>query len=241
MKRNSYNSLKREPLKNKRIICGIDEAGRGPVLGPMIICGICFEESKLSYLKELGVKDSKKLKKEKRTELAKILKREAYRFKLVEVSCVEIDDREKKKISLNKLEELKMVLILNHLKPDIIYIDAADVNEKRFGKSIHKELSYKPQKIISKHKADDLFPIVSAASILAKNRRDAIIDRLRNKYKELGYNDCGSGYASDQRSVNFLREWIKKHKNPPKFARKSWETTKKILEEEIYTKKLTDF
>lgn len=240
MKKNSVNSLEQE-LHSKKVVCGIDEAGRGPVLGPMVICGICFKESNLSFLTKIGVKDSKKLTKEKRTELAKLLKEAAINFKLIKVSCREIDDREQKRISLNKLEQLKMVEIINELKPDIIYIDAADVNEVRFGKLIESDLSYHPEKIISKHKADDLFPIVSAASILAKDRRDIIIDNLRREYTELGYNDCGSGYASDERSVAFLREWIKKHKKPPMFARKSWKTTKKILEEEVYTKKLTDF
>jgi ribonuclease HII len=234
------NSLEQK-LPNNKVVCGIDEAGRGPVLGPMIICGICFKESNLSFLTEIGVKDSKKLTKEKRAELAKVLKEKAINFKLIKVTCKEIDDREQKRISLNKLEQLKMVKIINKLKPDIIYIDAADVNEDRFGKLIKRSLSYCPEKIISKHKADDLFPIVSAASILAKNRRDGIIDDLRKEYIELGYNDCGSGYTSDGRSVSFLRDWIKKHKKPPKFARRSWETTKKILEEEVYTKKLTDF
>ncbi len=240
MKKSSVNSLEQE-LPSKKVVCGIDEAGRGPVLGPMIICGICFKESNLSFLKKIGVKDSKKLTKEKRTELAKLLKETAINFKVIKVSCREIDDREQKRISLNKLEQLKMVEIINELKPDVIYIDAADVNEARFGKLIERDLSYHPEKIISKHKADDLFPIVSAASILAKDRRDIIIDNLRKEYTELGYNDCGSGYASDERSISFLREWIKKHKKPPKFARKSWKTTKKILEEELYTKKLTDF
>jgi len=140
------------------------------------------------------------------------------------------------RISLNRLEELKMAQILNHLKPELVYIDAADVREERFGRSIAKLLNYSPKKIISKHKADDLYPIVSASSIIAKDMRDRLIEELKKNY-----GDFGSGYPSDERSTTFLREWIKKNKKAPPIARKSWETTKKIIREEIFNKKITDY
>jgi ribonuclease HII len=129
-----------------------------------------------------------------------------------------------------------MAEIIEELKPNIIYIDAADVNEARFGKSIQKLLKYSPIKIISKHKADDLYPIVSASSIIAKDTRDSIIEQLKKNY-----GDFGSGYTSDARSIEFLREWIKEKKKAPLIARKSWETTKKIIREEISNTKITDF
>jgi ribonuclease HII len=129
-----------------------------------------------------------------------------------------------------------MAQIINALKPDIIYLDAVDVDEDRYGKSIQNLLDYKPQKIISKHKADDLYPIVSAASIVAKDKRDSIIDGLAQKYGEIG-----SGYPSDKRTIVFLREWIKNNKSFPEFVRKSWETTKKIRREEKDNRKITDY
>jgi ribonuclease HII len=110
------------------------------------------------------------------------------------------------------------------------------VNEVRFGKSLQKLLKYSPTKIISKHKADDLYPIVSASSIIAKDERDSIIEELKKNY-----GDFGSGYPSDTRTTEFLREWIKEKKKAPPFARKSWETTKKIIREEISNTKITDF
>jgi len=137
---------------------------------------------------------------------------------------------------MNKLEELKMAEIINELKPDVIYIDAADVIEDRFKTSIQALLNYSPKKIISKHKADDLYPIVSASSIIAKDMRDRLIEELKKDY-----GDFGSGYPSDVRSTTFLREWVRKNKKAPPIARKSWETTKKIIREELYTKKITDF
>jgi ribonuclease HII len=228
-------SSKNQAIKQE-LICGIDEAGRGPVLGPMVICGVCFNNSKLNMLSEIGVKDSKKLSKKRRSELAKIIKDNCISYKTIIVDAQEIDAREEKRITLNKLEEIKMAKIINELQPDVIYIDAADVNEERFKKSIQKQLIYSPKKIISKHKADDLFPIVSASSIIAKDLRDNIIEDLKKKY-----GDLGSGYPSDIRSTEFLRNWIKTKKSVPHFARKSWETTKKIIREELSNTKITDY
>ena len=209
---------------------------KGSVLGPMVICGICFIESNLSFLPEIGVKDSKKTSPQKRHQLAKILKKKCHSLKIIEISAQEIDERELKKITLNRLEELKMAEIINDLRPDMIYIDAADVNEERFGISIMNLLDYQPKEIISKHKADDTFPIVSASSIVAKDRRDTLIEKMHKNY---GF--FGSGYPSDTRTIKFLRNYAKKFKKVPKIARKSWETTKKIINEEVSTKKITDF
>ena len=222
--------------KKPSIICGIDEAGRGPVIGPLILCGVCFEESKLPLLKEIGVRDSKKLSPKRRKQLAKTIKDICFSFEIIRVSAKEIDKRETDRITLNRLEELKMADIINKLKPNVIYIDAADVNEERFGKSIERSLDYSPNKIISKHRADDIYPIVSAASIIAKDTRDDVIDKLKQKY-----GDIGSGYPSDKRTTDFLREWIRKNKTIPPFVRSSWETTKKILGQEVENKKITDY
>ncbi len=209
---------------------------KGSVLGPMVICGICFQKSKIDLLSEIGVKDSKKLSPKRRSELANLLQNNCFSFKIIIISPQEIDERESKKITLNRLEELKMAEIINVLKPDVVYIDAADVNETRFGVSIKKLLIYTPKKIISKHKADDLYPIVSAGSIMAKFKRDDVIEELHKKY-----GNFGSGYPSDVRTTQFLKDFVKKNKKAPKIARKSWDTTKRIINEEISSKKITDF
>jgi len=209
---------------------------KGSVLGPMVICGVCFLNSKLDFLSKIGVRDSKKLNPKRRSDLAKILIPNCHSYKVITVSPREIDQREVKRITLNHLEVLKMADIINSLKPDTIYIDAADVNEERFGVSIKKLLKYKPKKIISKHKADDIYPIVSAGSIIAKDRRDSLIEDLKEDY-----GDFGSGYPSDARTITFLRKYIQTHKKPPKIARKSWATTKKIITNDLKTRKITDF
>lgn len=209
---------------------------KGPVIGPMIICGVCFNEKDLDYLSKIGVKDSKKLTSKKRDELAKLIKEKCFSFKAIILSVKEIDQRETKNLTLNRLEELKFAEILNELKPDQIFLDAADVKEERFGRSINELLDYTPSKIISRHHADDIYPIVSASSIIAKDLRDKIIDDLKNKY-----GDMGSGYPSDKKTTDFIRNWIKKNKTLPPYVRKSWKTTKTIWNEELGNRKITDF
>lgn len=202
----------------------------------MVICGVCIREDNLDIFEKIGAKDSKKLTAKKRSILAKKIKENCHSYHYIVIDAEEIDNREKTRITLNRLEELKMADIIKKLKPNVIYLDAADVNEERFGESILKLLDYLPNNIISKHRADDIYPIVSAASIIAKDTRDTIIDELKKEFGEIG-----SGYPSDERTTTFLRNYIKENKKAPKFARKTWETTKKMLEEELKNKKITDY
>lgn len=182
------------------------------------------------------MKDSKKLTAKKRKDLSEKIRSECHSYELIIITVQEIDNREKLNLTLNRLEELKMAEILNKLKPDEIYIDAVDVNEKRFGQSMKNLLNFTPNKLISKHKADDIYPIVSAASIIAKHERDSMMVELNKKYGNMG-----SGYPSDKRTTDFMRKWIRENKSIPGFIRRSWETTKKIFEEEVENKKITDF
>lgn len=202
----------------------------------MVICGVSFLNSRLKHLSEMGVKDSKKLSPHKRMNLARFLKENCLSYKLAIVPVNEIDQRVNKKISLNRLEEFKMAEIINELQAEEIYIDAADVNEKRFELSIKKLLKFTPKLIVSEHKADEKYPIVSAASIIAKHERDSIIASLREIY-----GDFGSGYTSDRKTIEFMRNWMIKEKSIPPFVRRSWETSKVLAEELIYNKKMTDF
>jgi ribonuclease HII len=200
---------------------------KGPVIGPMVICGFLIEESKIEKLKEIGVKDSKLLSSIKRKRIALILKRIAKNIILVKISASEID-RLRKKINLNEIEINKISEIINSLSPNIVIIDSPEVNTKRFINKIKKKLKNKNIKIIAENYADRKYPIVSAASILAKVERDKEIEKIK---KRIGY-DFGSGYASDKKTINFLKYWLKNHKELPNFVRKSWITVK-LLSEEI--------
>jgi ribonuclease HII len=123
---------------------------------------------------------------------------------------------------LNHLEALTMADVITALKPDIAYVDASDVLPERYKQHISENLPFEVQ-IVSEHKADYKYPIVSAASIIAKVERDKAIKELKEKH-----GDCGSGYTSDPKTIAFLEKWIKKHGTYPEFIRKSWKPAKRI-------------
>ncbi|MFO8109676.1 MAG: ribonuclease HII [Thermoplasmata archaeon] len=215
------------------MLCGIDEAGRGPVIGPLVVAGVLVEEQ--SVLKKMGVKDSKKLLKNRREELYEEITKVAKHF-CVHVTAWEIDDM-RKLSSLNDIEAEIFASVVEELCPEhtMVYVDAADVKEKRFADKIKTYLNM-PVNIISKHGADDLFPVVSAASILAKVERDRAIAVIEEKLKI----QVGSGYPSDKRTIAFLNDWVAEYGKLPGFARNSWKTSKKILNQNK-NKKLDDF
>ena len=205
------------------MIAGADEAGRGPVFGPMVLCGVLLDEQVLDELKGAGVKDSKLLSPKRRETLAKLIIEKAAKFEIVELSPAEIDElRLVKKINLNEIEAMNFAKILDRLKPKIAYIDSADPNPTMFKERIERYLRTRPKLVVENY-ADLKYIVVSAASILAKVRRDERIAELSRKYGEFG-----SGYPADPRTINFLEQWVREHGKLPEFARKSWETAQRI-------------
>ena len=213
------------------LIAGVDDAGRGAVIGPLVIAGILVDEKGLKKIETLGVRDSKTIAPKRREYLAAEILKLVKDHHIVKLSPREIDhvvETGKKLHRLNRLEAKAMAQVISHLKPDIAYIDASDVLPERFSRHIIEELPFKV-KIVSEHKADKNYPVVSAASIIAKVERDRAISDLRREYGEFG-----SGYASDGRTIKFLEEWMKTHKNYPDFVRRSWAPAKRI--EAAYSK-----
>jgi ribonuclease HII len=210
------------------LVAGVDDAGRGSVIGPLVIAGVLMREEDLPKLVELKVRDSKLLTAHRREILAVEIKRIAQKFSVVKISPKEIDkvvETGKKLHRLNRLEAQKMAQIIEMLKPDIAYVDASDVLEERFKQHIQECLTFKP-KIVSEHKADRKYPIVSAASIIAKVERDKAIAELAEKY-----GDLGCGYPTDPKTLNFLHKCLEKFGEYPDFVRKSWKPAKKAKSE----------
>lgn len=212
------------------MIAGIDEAGKGPVIGPMCVGGVLVEEERINTLRNLGVADSKKLTPKKREMLALQIEKYAHRVFVLEITPMQIDEL-RKVMSMNEIMVRAFSMVLEELQPDQAYVDAADVNADRFGKRLLIEYEKKhPEKagllsVISKHQADAIYPIVSAASIVAKVRRDSLIENLR---KEIGI-DFGSGYPSDPKTKQFLQEWFKEHGELPDIVRHSWKTAENVI------------
>ena len=203
------------------MICGVDEAGRGPVIGPMVVAGLMLESE--SQLNGLNVRDSKKCTPKRREKLAQ----ELNKFAKTEVIIVPASDIDamRENLTMNQIETKLFASVIEKLNPKIAYVDSADVNEERFGKDIENELNLKVD-IISKHDADEIFPIVSAASIIAKTIRDAEIRKIA---KEIG-KDIGSGYPSDTTTIQFLERWIEERGQPPPHTRLSWKTARRLLD-----------
>jgi len=207
------------------LVAGVDDAGRGCIIGPLVIAGVLLDEKDLHRLMDLGVKDSKCLSPRRREQLAAEIKESALKYHIAMLSPAEIDrvvETGKKLHKLNRLEAQTMAKVITILKPDVAYVDASDVLADRFKQHIEENLSFKVQ-IISEHKADATYPIVSAASILAKVERDKVISELREKYGNIG---CG--YATDPNTIKFLESWIRKFGSYPDFVRRSWKPAKRL-------------
>jgi len=153
---------------NMRIV-GVDDAGRGAVIGPLVIAGVLIDEKNLPRLRELGVRDSKRLSPHRREQLAEEIKKLVLKYHIIKLLPPEIDkvvETGRKLHRLNRLEAQTMAKVITVLKPDIAYVDASDVLADRFKDHIEEILSFDVQ-IVSEHKADAKYPVVSAASIIA--------------------------------------------------------------------------
>jgi len=216
-------------------ICGVDEAGRGPVIGPLVICAYCIDEKDTPELLKLNVKDSKLLTPKQREALYNKLKKLSKDFKLAVISAKEIDSRNAVGTNLNQLEALKIAELLDDLRPDVVYVDSpTSPKAEKFAEMIFKTSIHKDIKIIAEHRADQKYKICSAASIIAKVDRDDEIEMIK---KELGF-DFGSGYPADPITKRFVKEhW---ENSLSQYIRKSWGTIKE-LEKLKGQKTLTEF
>ena len=211
------------------MICGVDEAGKGPVIGPMVVAAVAVENAKL--IENIGFKDSKLLTPQKRKELFDLIKQN-YRY-AVEIIGPEKIDEYRRKNQLNLLNRKAFEKVIIKLNPNIAYVDAADVNEERFGREIKINLTNENDTdVISMHKADSKIPVVAAASIIAKQTRENEIEELKNKI-----GDFGSGYPSDERTIKFLKSYFHDNLKWPSGTRKSWKTIERIRP----VTKLSDF
>ncbi len=210
----------------QEIIAGCDEAGRGCIIGPLVIAVVSVDTEKEKELKAIGVRDSKELSQKKREELAEKIEEIAKDIVVFKVGPCKIDTFRKQGVDLNRIEAMKFADGLRILKPQKAFIDAPDTNLPKFTAFMEK-LVGGDVKIIARHKADRDFPVVSAASIIAKVEREAEIGKLKNEH-----GDFGTGYTSDEKTMEWLRNWLKSNKNFPEgLVRKSWVTHKTLIGE----------
>jgi len=199
---------------------GVDEAGKGPVLGSMFAACV---RSKPDALPD-DVADSKRLRPDRREALAAAIRDRADGVSVVEVSVERIDDAG---TNMNELTVDAHASALDALaeEGDAGYVDAGDTNAVRFERRVAKRVG-RMLDLRAEHGADETYPIVSAASIVAKVERDAHVEALAEEYGEVG-----SGYPSDGTTREFLRSFVQSEGELPACARRSWQTSQDVLAE----------
>ena len=216
------------------LICGIDEARRGPVLGPMAMCGVFIEEKDMPKLVALKPKDSKLLTSKEREKLCPEIESVLKYCKVIIMQPNEIDKavHGHDGLNLNKLEAVKQAEILNEFNPEKAIIDCPSNNIKSYKQQLLKLLKNKKLELVLEHNAER-YPLVAAASIIAKVTGDAEVEKLK---KQIGI-DFGSGYMSDPKTAEFLKNNFEKY---PELFRKSWFPYKDLMNKK-FQKSLSDF
>lgn len=201
------------------MFCGVDEAGKGAVLGPLVIAAVGCRTAR--DLSGIPVKDSKLLSPPERSRLFdRITEKCTASILVIDAADVDILRRCG---SMNLLMARAHAAVIRELRPKTAYVDACDVIAVRYGRMVASCLDF-PCTIISEHHADENRPAVSAASIVAKVTRDRLVRELSPVYGEIG-----SGYPSDGKTVAFLEQYIRENGRAPPCARSSWETVKTLI------------
>ena len=185
----------------------------------MVIAGVRVPSDEV--FSGIPVKDSKELTPAERERLYLLIRKKCT------IATVVIDaskiDTIRQEMTLNACVARAHAEVIRKLSPDTAYIDACDVNALRYAETVKSYLT-SPCEIVSEHHADQTYPVVSAASIIAKVTRDRAIAKLAKKYGEIG-----SGYPADPVTIRYLESYIAEHKTPPPIARKSWKTVIAML------------
>ena len=205
---------------------GTDEAGRGSIVGPLVIGSVLLDKRGADRLKGLGVKDSKKLSPGRREKLAPAIEEISLAHMVTYVTPWNVDKyvrRRRKYTTLNRLEAEVVAIHLRQLRPSVAYLDSPYPIPKVYRDMVRNLVGEMSVRIVSENRAESAHIEVAAASVLAKVRRDEIIGELGLK---LG--DFGSGYPSDPRTRKFILELLSKGEKQP-FIRWSWKTIDRLL------------
>jgi len=204
---------------------GVDEAGRGPLIGDMVVAGVMGVPSIFEKLALLGVRDSKQLSPSERVRLYKAIIELGVFIVLVYIPPHILD-----KENLNNLEEKAITRILNTLSYIVnreaseihVFIDEVKGRRVSIERSIRDIFKQRVYFTMEPH-ADTKYTAVAAASIIAKVSRDLNLVVLRRVF-----GDFGSGYVTDIATKNWILEYYSSHTTPPLFIRRSWQVLREI-------------
>ncbi len=203
------------------MLLGIDEAGRGCVIGPLVVAGVLIAAERLAELSALGVKDSKRLTRARREQLSAQIERIATRLFVKEIGPRELEE------NLTEIELRAMAQIVQESGAQRVVLDlpVGPATRESFVRRLRSAVGHDTFGIIAENRADARYPIVSAASIIAKVHRDRAIARLRQQYGDFGW-----GYPSEPKTQAFLREFYEHTGRFPDCARRKWRTLQKLAE-----------
>jgi ribonuclease HII len=206
------------------MIAGIDEAGRGPVIGPLVVCCASCRREDEKQLKKLASKDSKALTAAQREAAYDKLKG-FVTFRWVEISAMDLN-KLMDEMSLNDIEAKVMADLIKKLpEGGDAMVDMPDRYAWTFRKRMEK---FGVTKFEAEHKADENYPIVAAASICAKIIRDHKIEEIKKATC-----DFGSGYPSDPKTVKALKDKASRKLLEP-FIRQKWKTLENIMQTKLF-------
>ncbi|HOT07115.1 MAG TPA: ribonuclease HII [Methanotrichaceae archaeon] len=211
-----------EALASDMRTLGVDEAGKGPVLGSMFVAGVVFSEDRIFDLAAMGVKDSKLVPAARREALERRILDIAEENYVLEVTPRMIDEL-RSVMTMNEIMVRCHSKVVSQLTAERAILDAADVDASRFALRVEARLT-RPISVIAEHQADRRYLEVGAASILAKVRRDR---SMRDLEKEFGCT-MGSGYPADPDTICFLQSWLSETGDLPPCARRSWKTAQRL-------------
>jgi ribonuclease HII len=209
-----------------QLILGIDDAGRGPVIGPMVLAGCLINDEMEKEFKKIGVKDSKQLTPKRRAFLADVIREKAENFEVVIVYPDEIESNNLSGTKLNEVEAIACAEIINRINKGYdrikVVLDCPSTGINKWRDFLQTKINdLSNLEVVCEHKADVNHVAVSAASIIAKDVREKEMTLLKEKYGH----EIGSGYASDPYTIKFLEKHAHKYKDEGLF-RKTWATWK---------------
>jgi ribonuclease HII len=204
---------------------GVDEAGKGPVLGPMVAAAVRGEPTRLPD----DVDDSKRLSAERRERIDAALRADdAVTVGVAVVSPDRIDDPATDMNTLTVTAQAEALTAVAR-DGDAVVVDAGDVDEARFARRVCDAAAERGASVsvTGEHGADERYALVGAASVVAKVERDARVEDIAAAYAD--YGPVGSGYPSDQTTRAFLRTYVDETGELPDCARASWATCTDLL------------
>jgi len=230
------------------VYLGVDEAGKGPVLGPMVSAAVFADPASLPA----DVDDSKRLSPERRESVAEVTRgsdRVAVGVALVEPTEIDRPDTDMNTLTVRgQARAVRAALaeiagtpgVGRPEEPVRVVADAGDTSEARFARRLGEfvegdgdsidddtDAALPSVDVEAFHGADEDDPVVGAASVVAKVARDARMAAIDDRYP--GYDGVGSGYPSDPTTRSFLRAYVAENGDVPDCARRSWATCDDVL------------